>query len=79
MWQTHKFNPGKKSIFAIEDNAEDEAVIEEEIEDEAAYSELVTESNEVSLSSSTCNTKQEVSKTKLGRSFVICGGNAGPL
>lgn len=68
-WQTQKFNPGKFSIFTLD---EDEDL-------EPAYNQLELVPD---LKGSVEGLQKVLSKTqsnKLGRPFAICGGNAGPL
>ena len=64
-----KFNPGKFSIFTVDED--------EDLEPAYNQVELVPD-----LKGSVEGLQKALSKTqnnKLGRSFAICGGNAGPL
>lgn len=88
-WQLRKFNPTKHSIFALGEVAKEEEE-EEEVEEEAAYNQLeipelvvdesVLPSSEMPSESAICSSVQKslsISQNlKLGRSFVVCGGNA---
>ena len=69
-WQIRKFNPSKHSIFTLEHQEEGEA----------AYSLLDQDLAEQGQGPSDQVPKEATKKNlKLGRSFTICGGNAGPL
>ncbi len=71
-WQVHKFDPSKHSIFALGE------------EEEPAYDQLevIPPSSSAISAEQSSEHQQVVNRTpnvKLGRAFVICGGNAGPL
>lgn len=69
-WKTQKFNPGKFSIFTVD---EDEDL-------EPAYNQLELEPDiEASVEEGLQKALRKTQSNKLGRPFAICGGNAGPL
>ena len=87
-WELHKFNPSKHSIFAL-----GEAEVKEDDdaeEQEAAYDQLEMPADESAPPSTptlceraVCSSEQKSihlsQNLKLGRLFVVCGGNARAL
>lgn len=82
-WQIQKFDPSKHSIFSLEEELSEDG-------EEAAYSQLeVKEDENVKMpllspplspqQSSGDHKNKKTQRMNLGRSFIICEGNAGPL